>query len=188
MRLQFGGTLAEVGLTFLHPAGVVPPAPAHAGPAGVADDARRGFFRMRLRQLELRYQKRARGGFRLRVSAMPLDAYDLRGRLPTHTIGVVGKRVHGPMSVASMHAHEEDADDADGAAGGGGVSRLSTASWSAGGISWAAVRPPPGVNYLLCKILPESPPAGTRVRYDHGSTECTGGLAAATPPRRRGVR
>ena len=76
---------------------------------------------------------------------MPLDAYDLRGRLPTHTIGVVGKRVHGPMSVASMHAHEEDADDADDAVGGGGVSRLSTASWSAGGISWAAVRPPPGV-------------------------------------------
>ena len=43
------------------------------------------------------------------------------------------------------------------------------------------------VTFCFSKILPESPPAGTRVRYDHGSTECTGGLAAATPPRRRGV-
>ena len=51
-----------------------------------------GLVRFRLRQLKVGWQKRARGGFRLRVGGLPLDAYDLRRSDAFHVVGVVGAR------------------------------------------------------------------------------------------------
>ena len=118
VRLQLGATLRQVDLQLMRPAarGSEPAANAAATATlvmptaphivGAAADPRIPFFHLRLRDLVLRYQRRARGGSRLRVAAMPLEAYDLRGALRVQTIGVVGKRVHGPVPAGSLHLHE----------------------------------------------------------------------------------
>ena len=63
--------------------------------ATTPDESR--LLRMHMRGLTCHYQKRSRGGFRLRLGGMPLDAYDLRyGGAGAHVVGVVGTCSHSP--------------------------------------------------------------------------------------------
>ena len=114
VRLQLGASLEEVELTLT--AGQGKPASRSAslnsrldtsldssnasldgmdslstlGGVSAFDDA--PIVRVRLRQLKIGWQKRARGGFRLRLGALPIDAYDLRRGGCFHCVGVVGAR------------------------------------------------------------------------------------------------
>jgi hypothetical protein len=147
VRLQLGATLRQVDLQLMRPAARGPEHAANAAATastlvmptaphivGAAADPRIPFFHLRLRDLVLRYQRRARGGSRLRVAAMPLEAYDLRGALRVQTIGVAGKRVHGPIPAGSLHLHEPPMGrPAPGSRGTVGTDGVASQDWA-----WAA--------------------------------------------------
>ena len=72
VSLQVGARFREVDLCLIQP------------------DGRSGLLRCRLTEIDLRFQRRARGVVRVRLSGSPLDVYDLR-RGGFHAVGVVGR-------------------------------------------------------------------------------------------------